>query len=72
VKILVNCTLPFAFAHGGQAIQIQQTMAALSGIGANIEPLRWWDETQTGDLISTSAGCPPIKFALRIRKASRS
>jgi len=51
VKILVNCTLPFALAHGGQAIQIQQTMAALAQIGVTVEPLRWWDENQRGDLI---------------------
>jgi len=51
VKILVNCTLPFALAHGGQAIQIQRTMAALTEIGVAVEPLRWWDEAQTGDLI---------------------
>ena len=51
MKILVYCTLPFALAHGGQAIQIQQTMAALAGIGVEVEPQRWWDETQTGDLI---------------------
>ena len=51
MKILVNCTLPFALAHGGQAIQIQRTMAALAEIGVAVEPLRWWDEAQTGDLI---------------------
>lgn len=51
MKILFNCTLPFALAHGGQAIQIQRTMAALTEIGVAVEPLRWWDEQQTGDLI---------------------
>ena len=51
VKILVNCTLPFALAHGGQAIQIQRTMASLEEIGVAVEPVRWWDEHQTGDLI---------------------
>ncbi|HEV2694991.1 MAG TPA: glycosyltransferase [Verrucomicrobiae bacterium] len=51
MKILVNCTLPFALAHGGQAIQIQRTMASLAEIGVAVEPLRWWDEHQTGDLI---------------------
>jgi len=51
MKILVNCTLPFALAHGGQAIQIQRTMAALTEIGVAVEPLRWWDEHQTGDII---------------------
>ena len=51
VKILVHCTLPFALAHGGQAIQIQKTIAALQEIGVDAEPLRWWDEQQTGDVI---------------------
>jgi glycosyltransferase involved in cell wall biosynthesis len=51
VKILVNCTLPFALAHGGQAIQIQRTLAALADIGVEAEPLRWWDAHQTGGLI---------------------
>jgi len=51
MKILFNCGLPFCLAHGGHAIQIQQTMAALQGIGVEAEPLRWWDETQTGDVI---------------------
>ena len=51
MKILTNCHLPFFLAHGGQAIQIQQTMAALQKLGAVVEPVRWWDETQTGDVI---------------------
>ena len=51
MKILFNCTLPFALAHGGQAIQIERTIASLNEIGVAAEPLRWWDEKQTGDLI---------------------
>lgn len=51
MKILFNCTMPFALAHGGQAIQIERTMAALAEIGVAVEPLRWWDAHQTGDLI---------------------
>ena len=51
MKILTNCNLPFSLAHGGQAIQIQQTMKALQALGLEVEPLRWWDETQTGDII---------------------
>ena len=65
MKILVNCTLPFALAHGGQAIQIQKTMAALNEIGVDAEPLRWWDENQTGDLIHYFGLMPSdqIRFA---------
>lgn len=51
MKILVNCPLPFALAHGGQQIQIERTLAALRSGGVEVEPVRWWDETQTGDLI---------------------
>lgn len=51
MKVLVNCTLPFALAHGGQAIQIQRTISALNEIGVEAEPLRWWDENQQGDVI---------------------
>ena len=51
MKILFNCNLPFALAHGGQAVQIQRTLASLAEIGVSAEPLRWWDEHQTGDLI---------------------
>jgi glycosyltransferase involved in cell wall biosynthesis len=65
VKVLFNCTLPFALAHGGQAIQIQRTMAALTAIGVAVEPLRWWDEHQTGDLIHYFGLMPAeqIRFA---------
>jgi glycosyltransferase involved in cell wall biosynthesis len=51
MKILFNCHLPFMLAHGGMQIQIEQTMAALHKIGVSVEPLRWWDETQTGDVL---------------------
>jgi len=51
MTILFHCSLPFSLAHGGQAVQIQRTMAALAEIGVAVEPLRWWDEKQEGDLI---------------------
>ena len=65
MKVLFDCTLPFALAHGGQAIQIQQTMAALPGAGVVVEPLRWWDENQKGDLIHYFGRMPAelIRFA---------
>jgi glycosyltransferase involved in cell wall biosynthesis len=65
MKILFNCSVPFSLVHGGQAIQIQQTMAALAGLGAEVEPLRWWDETQTGQVIHHFGRMPAdqIRFA---------
>ena len=32
-------------------IQIEQTKAAPEKIGVNVEYLRWWDETQTGEIL---------------------
>ncbi len=66
MKILFNCPLPFALAHGGMQTQIEQTQAALLDLGLEVEPLRWWDDRQRGDLIHHFFGRPPaeqIKFA---------
>ena len=51
MKILLNCHVPFMLAHGGAQIQIEQTWAALKKIGVDVEYLRWWDATQTGDVL---------------------
>ncbi len=39
------------FWHGGMQIQIEQTKAALEKIGVDVEYFRWWDETQTGEIL---------------------
>jgi glycosyltransferase involved in cell wall biosynthesis len=51
MKILFDHPLPFALAHGGAQIQIEQTKTALEKIGVEVEFLRWWDGRQNGDLI---------------------
>lgn len=61
MKVIFHCPLPFSLAHGGQQIQIQSTIAALTGIGIEAEPLRWWDENQKGDLIHFF-GAPANQF----------
>ena len=65
MKVLFNCTLPFNLAHGGQQIQVEHTMAALQANGVEVEPLRWWDARQTGDLIHYFGrmSCEHIRFA---------
>ncbi len=65
MKILTNCSLPFNLAHGGQAIQIERTMAALRETGIEVEPLRWWDGNQKADLIHYFGRMPAdhIRFA---------
>ena len=68
MKILINCPLPFALAHGGQAIQVQQTMAALAANGVQVEPVRWWDESQTADLIHYFGRMPAEHIKLAQQK----
>jgi len=51
MKVLFDHSSPFALAHGGFQIQIEQTKAALERRGVEVEHLRWWDDRQTGDLI---------------------
>lgn len=51
MKILFDHGMPFALAHGGFQIQIEQTKRALEEIGVEVEWLRWWDTSQRGDVI---------------------
>lgn len=51
MKILLNYDLPFSFAHGGVTNIIRRTSAVLEEVGFEVEPLRWWDETQKGDVL---------------------
>jgi len=51
MKVLFDHDMPFFLAHGGFQIQIEQTMAGLKGIGVQVEPVRWWDDTQRGNVI---------------------
>jgi glycosyltransferase involved in cell wall biosynthesis len=51
MKVLIDHPAPFALAHGGFQIQIEQTKAALERVGVDVEYVRWWDETQKGQII---------------------
>lgn len=51
MRILFDHATPFFLAHGGLQVQIEQTKAALQQLGVEVEPVRWWDESQKGDLI---------------------
>jgi glycosyltransferase involved in cell wall biosynthesis len=51
MKILIDHPLPFMLAHGGLQTQIERTKAALEATGLEVEYLRWWDDSQTGDII---------------------
>ena len=71
MKILINCSMPFTLAHGGQAIQIMQTMAALAVSGVQVEPLRWWDENQSADLLHYFGRMPVEQIKLAQKKGMK-
>lgn len=51
MKVLFDHLQPFFLAHGGFQTQIEQTRQGLLQLGVEVEWLRWWDDTQKGDLI---------------------
>lgn len=51
MKVLIDHQLPFLLAHGGLQIQIERTKRALEIVGIKVEYLRWWDDSQKGDII---------------------
>jgi glycosyltransferase involved in cell wall biosynthesis len=71
MKVLLNCNLPFSLAHGGQQIQIERTQAGLLANGVEAEPLRWWDDRQTGDIIHYFGRMPAGQIHLARQKGIR-
>ncbi len=71
MKILIDCHHPFAFAHGGMQIQIEQTLAALRTLGLDAEPLRWWDDQQRGDLVHQFGPAPVETIQLAHRQGMK-
>jgi glycosyltransferase involved in cell wall biosynthesis len=51
MKILFAHDLPFHLAHGGCQTYIEGVMRGLANLGETVEPQRWWDEQQTGDIL---------------------
>ncbi|WCJ60862.1 glycosyltransferase family 4 protein [Fontisphaera persica] len=51
MKILFSHDIPFHLAHGGSQTHIESLMRELAALGEEVEPERWWDEQQTGDII---------------------
>jgi glycosyltransferase involved in cell wall biosynthesis len=68
VKVLIDCPTPFALAHGGAQIQIEQTLSALKATGLDAEPLRWWDGSQPADLIHYFGRMPAEHIRLAHQK----
>lgn len=68
MKVLFDHHFPFLLAHGGIQVQIEQTRAALARIGVQAEPVRWWDESQRGDVIHFFGAAPTSYQKLAAQK----
>jgi glycosyltransferase involved in cell wall biosynthesis len=51
MKVLFSNGLPFYLAHGGTQTLLESLMRELASLGVEVEPERWWDEHQTGDIL---------------------
>ena len=51
MKVLFGHSLPFSLAHGGMQTLIESVMRELADLGVEVEPSKWWDPQQGGDVI---------------------
>ena len=51
MKILTYSALPFNLAHGGVTNIYERTSHVLEKVGFEVEPIRWWDRNQAGDIL---------------------
>ena len=68
MKVLFSCSLPFFLAHGGQQTLMEALMRELAGLGVEVEPERWWDQNQTGDIIHYVSRAPIDNVLLAKKK----
>ena len=61
MRVLLDHPNPFLLAHGGFQIQIEQIFRALKDTGTDVDFLRWWDDTQSADVIHYF-GRPPLAY----------
>ena len=66
MKVIFSHAVPFFLAHGGMQTLTEALMGEMSRLGVEVEPERWWDSNQRGDILHYM-GRPP--FAINIKLA---
>lgn len=51
MRVLLSASPPYAWAHGGVHVLVENLRRALTELGVEIDNLRWWDEDQRGDVL---------------------
>jgi glycosyltransferase involved in cell wall biosynthesis len=59
MKIIFSHGMPFSLAHGGMQTLTESLMREVAELGVEVEPERWWDERQRGDILQY-IGRPPL------------
>lgn len=68
MKVLFSCSVPFFLAHGGSQTLTEALMRELAALGEEVEPARWWDETQRGDILHFIARPTTLNLRLAHQK----
>jgi glycosyltransferase involved in cell wall biosynthesis len=51
MKALFYCANPFFLMHGGTQTLLEALMREIAALGVEVEPARWWDDRQRGDIL---------------------
>lgn len=72
MKVIFSHAVPFFLAHGGMQTLTEALMGEMSRLGVEVEPERWWDSNQRGDILHYM-GRPPLPSisSWRMRRALR-
>ena len=51
MKVIFYYANPFFLAHGGTQTLIESLMREIAALGVEVQPARWWDDKQSGDVL---------------------
>lgn len=71
MKALFSYPTPFFLAHGGAQTLTEGIMSGLAQVGVEVEPERWWDDRQKGDILHYVARCQTINVQLAHAKGMK-
>ena len=71
MKVLFYNSPPFFLAHGGMQTLTEGLMREVAALGVEVEPQRWWDEKQKGDIIHHVGRAPITEVRLAHQKGMK-
>ncbi len=71
MKVVLSHAIPFSLAHGGTQTVIEAMYRHLPAHGCEVEFERWWDSSQTADLIHYFGRPADLVCELAIKKGRR-